>query len=530
MPSYIWPVSGDTLIGLIVYTGLESRLDSAGREKLERLIGELSGDTAAFRPSEDFSFNVEAQISTLAYTQSANEADVFGSPYTYVPGYEPAFRPNEIPPFVRLEADLLLADHAAGHFEYEYSSNFEDYLSDRMQTNLPFGRDRNTTVPYNVYLSGGTRHYSVYAGRVRSSSGSGITGNLGIGDNFLYRNALKLQINALPFTYELLVNRFDAEEWDGAVNTRYPDTQSSNLTHISRLDSKAPIVVVHKANLLVFKKINVGLYEAIMDYSRCTIADPKLLGPFNLLHNNLSYQYDTNNFFGAEVDWAPMPSLALHSEVMFDQIQLSDEKDKMVPSAWGGLLNARYSLKSGKSRFVFYAEGVYTSPWLYLKPSGDYSSTDANYFTLDLIAGNYHMHDAKFDTGYLGYKWGPNCVVANIGAVWSFKRNTMKADILYKANGNTGLWFTDKTATGKDEYVDAKSPYIFGSGEVQTLVQISLKDRFDWFGNGNLLFFGGVVYQHYTNLGCEKGKDLGNVIVSVGAVLKPIRTFWRGSV
>lgn len=529
IPSFVFPVSGDVLLQTIEYTDLEQELSHEALAELENLKSVFVGENTLHRFNDNFAFNADVSLSAMGMFPTTEEKNVCDDYFVYKNGYEPLYQFNEIPAFFKAETDLFITDYAVGHFEYEYSKRFDEYRDEKLQFNVLFDSTCNSTVPYNTYLNIGTKKIDFFAGRVRNSSGTGITGNLAVGDNFLFRNTVKLQLNALPFSYELVVNRFDSENLDKGLHGEYSgynDTKPSNFTHLSKLDAEAPVVVMHKVNFLLSKKLNIGIYEALMDYSRATIADPKLLGPFNLMHNFLSYQHDTNNFFGFDVDWAVNKGLSLHSEFIFDQIQLSDEKHKKVPGAYGTLFNCKYTKKISKGYLSFYGEAVYTNPWLYLKPA-DYKATDDSYYTLDLIVGNFHMNDAKTDISYLGYKYGPDSVVGSLGSVWDYNRNRFSFDFLAKLNGNVGLRrLTDQTARGKDEYVNAKSPYILGEGTVQQLYQFTFADKFNVFENRCLQLTAALSVQFYRNFNCESGNNVENVIFACGAVFHPMK-IWK---
>lgn len=511
MPPAIYPVSGDFLLETIDSLNLENCLQNKDLDDLNALIERLNGSNL-FKINDSFAFDPDLLISPFIYLNTGEFHDDSQS--------DSIIADNDKPAIVKGTASLKLTDYVFGHFEYEYSKYLNKYYQQGFILNSPLGI-RNMTAPYNTYLSAGIKHINLYAGRVRVSSGNGITGNLVVGDNFLYRNTIKLGINTFPFTYEFLINSFD------------PELNQSMQELVPSLDGERPLVLVHKASYTLFDKLTFSFSEGLLDYSAASPFDPKLINPFLLFHNLLSYKYKTNNFFGAEVDWAFAEGWSLHGQLMFDQINLRGEGVKQEPTAWGIVSNVQYAGRTDKeNKFKAYFEFAYTSPWAYLKtahfPYDDYI-TKYDYHNLDLVVGNFHsVAGQKFDVGYIGYKYGPNTVVLNSGIEWNFPNNKIATDILLKFSGDTGfLYNTDMAVASTHRTKHAHSPFCMEDGhKTQYLIQIKASDEYK-FLNGAALLNVSFGLQQYINFRCVKNENSLRSLMSVGVTINPIELFKR---
>ena len=369
---------------------------------------------------------------------------------------------------------------------------------------------------------------------MRVSSGSGVTGNLSIGDNFMYRETFKLTVNALPFTYELLINTFSHESTcsdDIVQNNKEAYSKVRNYNHTPQLAVDRPVVVIHKATFNLFDKLNLGLYEAILENSTVSPFDPQVLNPFMIMHNWVSFRYTTNNWFGFDFEFAPAKGWSINLQGMFDQIQQKDEQGKASPNIYAFLLNVKNTTRFEQFKLNTYAEVVYTSPGMYLKPpkGTDYPGNPESYLA-DLVVGNYQMWCNGEDTSYLGYKYGPNTVVGALGAEFVMKNNTARVDLLYKASGDKGLFnggVSDVAPVGV-QYHGAMSPFCYEEGNVpQHLVRVALSDTVRLY-DGVLEISGGVAFQQYFNYKFQSNVKSSDIQLQLAVKFSPLAFFSWG--
>jgi len=542
LPGFIYPVSGDVLVNTIEKTQLSDRLSSAGLNELNALLSEFKGENLGIKVSDDFSASLKVAITPELFYNSQLEEEYEEDDSGKIqdgPRRDWVVPYNEIKPALYAGVDLKMTDYAFGHFEYELSRLIGAYHRNYFSHNLPYvsydgymSDEENQTWPWNVYLAAGTGKISAAVGRMRVSSGSGVTGNLSIGDNFMYRETFKLTVNSLPFTYEMLINTFSPE---GEIVQGNIEIESAvkdfNLT--PQLDQPRPIVVIHKATFNLFNKVNIGLYEAILDYTTASPFDPQIFNPFALMHNWVSFRYNTNNWFGFDIDYAFLPGWSLNLQGMFDQIQQSDEQSKGSPNIYGFLVNVKNSTRFNDFKLNSYAEVAYTSPGMYLKPGeGKDYEQNPDYYKVDLVTGNYQMWCSGEDVSYLGYKYGPNTVVVALGGELVSKNNTLRLDLMYKANGDKGL-FVDGDYHGDYspygiQYHGATSPYCFKEGNVaQKMIRIAVSDTAVLF-DGVLELSGGIAFQQYFNYKFQSGVKSSDVQAQIAIRFCPLSFFSWG--
>lgn len=472
VPSVIYPASSDALLLFIDETDLESRLPDDLIPKLEALRKTLSGETL-HSVSKNFRYNADILLMPQLYWASPDPAEFPDS------DWRPLYKDRL--PFLKTITDLYLGPYVFGRFTLELGKRRESIHKSKLETNLLVNpTSGNLTFPHEAYLSIGSGSLSLFIGRTRASEGLGVTGNLALGDNFVFRDIIKLSVSAFPFSYDLLINSFDPEN----SNTSHGYTSS---------DSIRPLVIMHRASLALKSKLALTIYEGILASTAGNAFDPKLLNPFMVFHNTNSYlNGNVNNFFGLEIDWAIMKSLSFHAEAMFDQIQLSSEGKQYDPNAYGLLVNLRGS--------IWHIEAVYTSPALYLKSGTDHYKTD-------LIAGN-RMWDGS-DACFIGHSFGPNTAAISAGAHYAFSDDlSTAADVLFKAQGNTGLGKgrTD-CCPSADEIGSSLSPWCGTPGnKPEYMLQVSLEMKWSILEKA-IEFNAGASFQNFWNWCCKPGQN-----------------------
>ena len=270
-------------------------------------------------------------------------------------------------------------------------------------------------LPYHAGLSIGNDYIHFVLGRYPHSIGNGITGNLLVGDNFIYQEISNLSFISNHFTYNISITRFD--QMDNLDNKNQYGTFSR-----SEFDGMQQFRVVHRFDLTLFDvfrfAIDLGtIYNSIYGF------DIRFFYPFVLGHNYYNYTNyltketfdEANNTMTFSAELVLIKGLTIGVQAIVDQMQVYFENQTSVPSAWGLLANIKYSKSiSEKGNMDLWTEFAYTNPYLYLNGKRDGEVID---FNLDYIVG-YHTKHVQ-DYGYSGYQFGPDTILFALGGSWT---------------------------------------------------------------------------------------------------------------
>ena len=442
-PSSFFPISARGLeiaLDRIDFTSLSEK----EQHEYNRLKAELSGDYLF--SSDGFDFDLDVGINV-----GVNIADYQDFDFSNSRGMAPDRRNEallqyrfEVPAlyihpsfnfgnYVYMDADFALQNN--NHHMYETTfgwllTGYDGQLSifgSKGPTNPP------GELPLQAGLSIGNDEISFIIGRYPHSIGNGVTGNLVIGDNFIYQELTALSFMSRYFTYNISVTRFDQMETPGVGST---------ITDISRNEFSGPqqFRVVHRFDINIIDKVRIGLNLGTI-YNSDFGFDIRFFYPFVLGHNYYNYDNSTtkrsfdeaNNILSLSGEWAISRGLSLYGEIAIDQFQLPWEDSTTVPPAYGVLLNLKYSLQLGDGVLDSWIEGVYTNPFLYLNQKT--SEDGVHDFNLDYVVG-YEMSTLA-DYGYSGYQYGPDSFVLSIGSTYYSDDGSWMAggSFMYKLRG-----------------------------------------------------------------------------------------------
>lgn len=322
--------------------------------------------------------------------------------------------------------------------------------------------------PLKAGISAGNSFFNVFLGRSRQTFGNGITGNLVIGDNFSYQELLKVSVNTNVFNYQLSLTHFDNAE----------DKKDFQFSGIHQLRS------IQRIDLTFLNKIRFALNIGAHIMST-NMFDWRMIMPMMLVHNwnNNSEDIETtpnngdeiNNILGIELEWVVNNYLTLTGQVVIDQFRLPVEKNSVVPSAHGVILNAKVITPVKSGTFDSWIELVYTNPYLYLnKKTWIENSTDCYY--LDHIAGYWYDQSNAGEINYLGHSFGPDTFAISVGTNYIDKKSWgIKGSILYKIHGEKGIspkgyWYGNNNIDNRNDDGNAKTPS--GTAEHTLKIQI----------------------------------------------------------
>ena len=536
-------VTGPSSFSPISARGLEialNRIDPASLSEKEqkeygRLKAELTGNYLFSSDGFDFNLNTGVNVgvniadySNFDFSNSdgiapdrRNEALLqyrFEIPAIYI---HPAFNFGD---YVYMEANFALQNN--NHHMYETTfgwllTSYNGHLS-------VFGSEGPTNppgeLPLRAGLSIGNDNLSFIIGRYPHSVGNGITGNLVIGDNFIYQELTALSFMSRYFTYNISVTRFDQMETPNAGST---------ITDISRNEFTGPqqFRVVHRFDINIIDKVRIGLNLGTI-YNSNFGFDIRFFYPFVLGHNYYNYDNSTikrsfdeaNNILSLSGEWAITKGLSFYGEVAIDQFQLPWEDSTTVPPAFGVLLNLKYSVQIGDGVLDSWIEGVYTNPFIYLNQKID--EDGIHDFNLDYIVG-YEMSTLA-DYGYSGYQYGPDSFVLSFGSNYTSdnERWMVGGSLMYKLRGlkhlshsYNGLYDTSidmGNAVIGDDFAGISTPS-GGLSSAEHMIQLKAYGNYLILDTG-IQVYGPVGFNMYFNYCNQEGKNHFSPMGSLGFI------------
>ena len=377
--------------------------------------------------------------------------------------------------------------------DYLYETTFGWLVSS--QTGLQFNINLAPELPMRAGGSLGNEYFNLTLGRFPHGMGSGITGNLTIGDNFSYQELLAVSFMSDFFTYNISITRFDQQV---SIN----DDGSGYITTFNRREFSGDqqYRVVHRFDFNFFDRVRFAVNLSTL-YNSSYGFDFRYLFPFVIAHNYYNYENkvdktyfdEANNIIGFDLEFAVIDGLSFSAQAVIDQVQMYFEDKGAVPPAYGLLGNLKYSTTFADSGMLnIWFEGVYTNPYLYLNGKRDVKGNlDYN---LDYVVG-YHRQFLD-DYGYSGYIYGPDSMVFSLGADYSALGGpfTVGGNALYRVRGENGIRHSTISGNHHQTNIDM-SDSIFNLGDVDAGVPSG-----GWYNAEHLLKFS--VYGIY-DFDCE---------------------------
>lgn len=505
-PEFTLPASGSQLLQFLDLID-RSSLNPAAQEIYDELHSELAAPTVLLDLGT-VAVDLYAGIGVQALMQPEDTASqVLEEDWLYQ--YRDRI-PNNV-----LGAGFWWGKNFAARFYMDSLSSKSDagFSSPFAFTSVFSKQSPDLVRPHTAYASLGNDTLNLIVGRDRLSAGSGMTGNLSLGDNFLFENFIKFSAIANPVTYDLTLIAFDSN----IVG------QSMQLDWMN-FNAPSQIVVIHRLSASFWNKIALSIYEGTLNYGVGILSDPRILNPFMILHNTQAFMYDTqNNFFGVELSAALPWNLQVHAQVILDQIQTAGEAESnssLPPNAWGALLGFTGSWTLADGILDAYAEGLYTSPGLYLKEAitnPDALAIPCNNYDIDLVVGNRTCWD-DMDIAYLGHSLGPDTIAVGMGSKWRNDWLNITLSGLYSIRGTYGKKSRENQfdeLTRSTEAINIQTPYCAEGFSPEYKLAFFLKAEGTLFDG--LTIKTSLAYTHAENFRNTTGRTWNNVQFTLGA-------------
>lgn len=421
IPSSSGPWSESELLKTF-YQIPEGRLNSAQQKVylwLENrfLTKELKVNTEIFASTSNYLISPELYAHT-----SSDEA--YDEEDEWFEGYD------ERAPLVSIPLEMWGDDFIYGFQEftlqntryYTGTESTSGFYSDQLNTNIIFdtaATNVDVSFPHRAFISVGNNTTSIQFGRDTLSWGHGITGNLILTDNLTYNEFIKAKLFYEPFTYTFLTIGFPHPE----MYIRPALLPDSEDWIASDLQTGTHMFIAHRYELKPFDALRISITEGIMYLGESI--DLRFFSPFTVLHNYYMKE-NSNSIMSFEFDYTPGVSLQFHGQFAIDDLSLGNEAANAQPDAWAVLGNIQYFKTLNSGMLNISLEGVYTTPYMYLRNSRVFDGLDPAKLVEDQHAQpiNYIVAYPQYIQGignvyhreFLGYPYGGDAIVLNLSA------------------------------------------------------------------------------------------------------------------
>jgi hypothetical protein len=359
-------------------------------------------------------------------------------------------------PFLSGEAEALLGTGIYGIFNYSLEKRLFEEDFQRPSTNFPYLESTSETnvqnsVPHTAFMAFSGDSASIVFGRDTLGWGQGNTGNLTLGNHVPYHDFFIANTSKQKLRYTFLalpMNELDSNG-DAVIPFKPEASAFSNNWQTLFHGTLARIFLAHRLELSISPRVRVSLTEGTMHYT--DRLDIRMFNPLMFLHNYQNYG-EVNNTMTLELETALKPGLFLDFQFFLDQFQTGGELDsysEVPPNAYAGLVGLRFGKPTLNGTISGYFEGVYTSPYVYLR-AGDnthnYEGVDEDHqYNLDLVH-SVNMRAGAGSVNYLGYRYGSDSIV--LAGKISFEHHAAFAlygDVRFIVQGERGIEAEDKT-------------------------------------------------------------------------------------
>ncbi len=463
LPSSVGPWSSDELIKML--DKLPDVPESYEKEALFQLYNEtveLLSDSAEefFEYQFDFNFQPEMYIHTNPENFNATE--------------DWAYSFGQRKHLAEVAAELWMARHF-----YSYSRMYLGQNSGQVQTdgtNMLYKPVFNTNIPFvpvagaaNIDLnfpdraicSAGGENWSLSLGRDVMRWGFGETGNLFLGGNMLYDNALRFSTYFDSFKYTFVANFYphpQTSENEGSI--------SQNLS----VDG-IKMFMTHRIDFRFFgDKMSLGVAEGMMYQSASSTLDLRVFNPAGFFHNYF-IRGNSNSILGVDYNYTIFRNLSVFASVVLDDMPFGepDAKSKKPwrPSKMGYQLGAKYILPVESGILRLSAEAVYTDPYLYIRERYIEDQKQQGLSLYGDLRCFMMYPEIVYFTECIGYKYGGNCITANLNAVYeSCGKWSAGAELFYMAHGFS---YKDiSSVAGDSDWIVGKAPLAPFAKDIRT--------------------------------------------------------------
>lgn len=381
-------------------------------------------------------------------------------------------------PFLNINLEFDVKDHFYFLMAIDLKNGFHfgtgwenDFGSGHFGTNIPFLQNLgekphlsiDPNMPYRSFASFGSGHWTMQIGRDRLNWGQGRTGNLAISDNLPYHDMARFTAFSKSFKYTFLVSSFPHEEM--FYVPKYEG--SSKRGNIEKEPIQGiKLYLAHRFEGRVIKdKLSFSITEAILYASETGTIDWRIFSPISIYHN-LYIPSNSNSTITGEIDFTPIKGLNIYAQLLVDDLAIAGEKagsptNNGYPNATGVLAGATYSTGMLNGLMTVNAEGAFIEPYTYIRYNHNTTALSEEKYGLsyvvairDYASGN-GPDSLVYDEYWLGYKHGPDSIVANLNVEWKRPNFlTLSANAFFMAHGTHDKWtrWSEVGGTGEEDW------------------------------------------------------------------------------
>ncbi len=384
-------------------------------------------------PEEDIYIRGSVSLQPEVYANTDDQAEQ----WDWVHGY------NDRKPILSLEAETIFADHIFGIITYGIEKRLDEEDFRGASISFPFLEDFSETnlqnsVPHTAYMAYASDHLTTVFGRDTLNWGNGNTGNLLIGNQAPYHDFVLMSASNEILRYSFLAVPMNELDADGMAVI--PD--DGEYWHTLFHGTNVRMAIAHRLEAVFSPRFRVSLTEWALHYT--DRFDLRMFSPVMFLHNYQDFG-EVNHAMNLEIESALARGLFLDFQFFLDQFQTAGELEAYEdapPAAYAALLGIRYSKPTEQGFLSGYLEGVYTSPFVYLRAgdaTNNYGVDPLTMYNLDFVhAVNMRYGDGSVN--YLGYLYGPDAVVAAARVAYT-RQGAFEVfgDLRFIAHGEKGI-------------------------------------------------------------------------------------------
>lgn len=239
----------------------------------------------------------------------------------------------------------------------------KDFENNIFRTNLffipPYIKGVNLVAAVGIdeiskaYFNFGGKNWNIFIGRAQLNQGNGFTGNLIIGDNQEYHDMININTFWKNIKYSYLCSFF-----------AHPSSQKqSQRTPLDGLF----FYQQHRIEFSVLQNsLHFALIEGMLYQSKENFVDLRVLNPSTIYHN-FYIRSNSNSIIGVECDYTPIKGINIYTQWALDDLNVEGANPPRYPNSFAGLLGVNYTRKINDGLFYLSSEGVYVSPWMYIR-------------------------------------------------------------------------------------------------------------------------------------------------------------------
>ncbi len=357
---------------------------------------------------------------------------------------------KESPPVFTLPLEFFFSDIFYGRGDLMLRNDPSFYNSDAypVGTNAVLHAERfDLNIPLRAFVSAGGRFWVFQLGRDRVSFGSGRTGNLTVSDTPDYFDFARLSLFSQNFKYTFFVTQLPLETPVYFFKQGYDVRTTDDIPHTAQR-----YLYLHRWDVRLWDRVSFSISEGVLVGN--SPLELRYVNPFLIYHSLFSWrdyprwgqhQGDmTGSLFSVEGEYALAGGFRLYGQMVMNQYATPYELDRWPddhsPNGLGWLGGAEYSADLYGWQSVFYLEGVYTDPYLYVL-----SSPFASFIWMRRLS---ELTSKQLRYAWIGHQEGRDTLLLVLGASVRKDPFRIQTALSFRSRGeHTLLWDWEKGIT-----------------------------------------------------------------------------------